>query len=323
MIDRTKKYFYYRKNSVIIQEKFLKEEVNGMASFVIHHIAGEHFLSILKEKYQLELSPEQEKRFLLGNLIVDSSRITADIPKNLTKEELKELKQVIRDRKQKEKIETHFRSELDVDYCIQAPQIAKFLSYYENLSKTDFSALGYLFHLYTDKMFFDNLFAETFECLDIYGKPTIYIKDTTYMRVKKNEVIYNIKDFWDNTSTFSIYQDYTVMNKILLEYYGTTFLEEEFLNFISFFINPGIKEVDYQNITDVIHKTSSFFQESYQVNNTHLNIFDTNQVKQFIEKVAINFVADYGFILENIIAMKKSQNILQRKKQPLKEGKQC
>ena len=50
-----------------------------MASFVVHNIAGEKFLQLLEES-GINLSPEQKDKFLLGNLIVDSSKIKKVIP---------------------------------------------------------------------------------------------------------------------------------------------------------------------------------------------------------------------------------------------------
>lgn len=274
-----------------------------MASFVIHHIAGEQFLNSLENKYQIELTEEQKKMFLLGNLIVDSSRIKSNYNKNLSDEELKEIKKKERQQKQNEKITTHFRDNKDFELCIQAPKPIKFVKKYSNLLENDLSALGYLFHLFTDKMFFDDLFNKSFECLDSNGNTTKYLKELTMVRSKKDGNIYDIKDFFGQPSNKnSIYHDYTVMNKILLEYYGTNFNENLYTEFIPYFNNPGIEEVDYSNIKDVINKTKNFIEESYQLTDNTLNVFDTNQVKLFIEEVGFKFYEIFeSFILPHLI----------------------
>ena len=45
-----------------------------MASFVIHHVAGLKFLDKLENDYGIVLSDKEKNQFLLGNLIVDSTR---------------------------------------------------------------------------------------------------------------------------------------------------------------------------------------------------------------------------------------------------------
>ena len=70
-----KKYFYYITTPFIIQVvRCERRKEIFMASFVIHHISGEAFLNEL-EKEGVVLSDTEKKQFLLGNLIVDSSRI--------------------------------------------------------------------------------------------------------------------------------------------------------------------------------------------------------------------------------------------------------
>ena len=83
-----------------------------MASFVIHHISGEVFLNELENKGVM-LSDTEKKQFLLGNLIVDSSRIKKQILENLSLEEQKKFKKKLREEIQEEKRSTHFRDEDD------------------------------------------------------------------------------------------------------------------------------------------------------------------------------------------------------------------
>ena len=78
-------------------------------------------------------------------------------------------------------------------------------------------------HLYTDKYWFEDLFPMTFETLDDSLNPTNYLKEATNIRVTKTGNLYSVKEFWGNKGEGSIYDDYTIMNKMLLEGNGIIF----------------------------------------------------------------------------------------------------
>lgn len=261
-----------------------------MASFVIHNIAAEKLLKTLEEEYGVEISKKSKDEFLLGNLIVDSSKLKFKQEEGKT---LEASKKAFRKQVQQEKVSTHFRSEGDANLCIQSPNLDKFLNKYGDLISLDLSALGYFFHLFTDKKFFEDLFIQTFDTLDENGKHTIYTSETKKMQINKNSKICELNEFWSPDSKTSIYHDYTTMNKILLEHYGSSFDKERLLESASHFDNPGIEEVDYENITSIINKTDSFIKDSYAITDSKLNIFDDEVVKQFISKVVEEFIQKY------------------------------
>ena len=276
-----------------------------MASFVIHHVAGLKFLDKLENEYGISLNEKEKNQFLLGNLIVDSTRCNLKLKEGLTKEEIQELKKQHSQNVQNEKVSTHFRKLDDKDLCIQAPVVADFKTKYESLL-SDFSVLGYLFHLYTDKMFFDDLFTESFECLDKNLKPTIYIKDLKFIKSKKTGEIYLALDVWKKDSPVSIYSDYTTMNKIMLEHFQINMDFEKLLKCAeNDFINPGIKEVDYNNIFSVLKKTSIYIKESYESENIDLKIFSIDNVKQFIPNVIEQFMKQYFYLFKKTDKRKK------------------
>lgn len=276
-----------------------------MASFVIHHIAGEQFLNELEKERGIELSDLEKQQFLLGNLIVDSSRINKKLPDNLNAQELKKYKRKLRSEIQEEKKSTHFRNEQDENLCIQAPNITKFIKKYPHLVTTDYTALGYLYHLYVDKQFFDNLFRDTFETLDQNGNYTPYLDKLVAMKIKKNGKIYCHEELESHDSPVSIYHDYTVMNKILLEHYGTTFDPAKLLvNKDQVFQNPGIEEVDYQNISKVVEKTKAYIAESYQEKDEELHVFSKERVQDFIKEAATNFIKEQTYIIDQITGKK-------------------
>lgn len=267
-----------------------------MASFVIHHVAGLKFIDRLENKYGVILSETEKNQFLLGNLIVDSTRNKLQLKEGLTEEEIQRLKNQYSKNIQDEKISTHFRNANDRELCVQTPNADIFKTKYENILH-DFSVLGYLFHLYTDKMFFDDLFTESFECLDKNLKPTIYAKDLKFIKSKKNNKIYLADDIWKEDSPVSIYSDYTTMNKIILEHFDVNINFEKLLECAeNNFSNPGIEEVDYNNIFWVLKSTSNYIKQSYESENTELKIFSDSKVKQFIPNVIEQFVNQYFYL---------------------------
>lgn len=278
-----------------------------MASFVIHHVAGIEFLKQIERFYEISLTEEQKNQFLLGNLIVDSTKIKFKVPKGLCSDEVTLLKRDYMMKTQEEKMSTHFRNPKDKDLCVQSPIVENFVNKYEDIIKVDFSALGYLYHLYTDKIFFNNLFKESFECLDKNKFPTIYSKNLKFIKILKNGIIYPFTDVFSKDSNISIYNDYTVMNKIILNYYNVSFDFEYFCNYASKnFINPGINEVDYNNITDVLKNTRNYIEQSNDIKENNLNVFDVEKVKLFVPRVVDNFINDYKFILDKIVTNRKT-----------------
>ena len=263
-----------------------------MASFVIHTIAAECFLKKLEDDYGVKLSKEEKDEFLMANLIPDSSRL-GSISKDASALERQQHRMKIQD----EKIATHFRNIDDQDLCIQVPDLDKFVEKYGDELADSKSYLGYLFHLYTDKTFFEDLFTKTFDTLDENNEPTIYNSKTCSMLVKKNNKIYTVSEFWDGKSSQSIYHDYTVMNRILLEHFGLEFDGERLKKQAQSFKNPGIEEVDFENITKVLNKTESFIKESYAESDINLNIFDKDQVIDFINENAYGFIEKYKDVL--------------------------
>lgn len=278
-----------------------------MASFVIHDIAGEEFLNTLQNRLNITLSQKEIRKFLMGNLIPDSSQISFKTPENISKEELNNLKKQRRQAIQDEKTSTHFRSPDENDLAIQTPRLDKFIEKYSSLFAADISVLGYFFHLYTDFLFFGDLFEKTFTYLDENGKPVIYNSKITLMELKRDGARYPATDILSQDSEVSIYQDYTKMNTILLNKYQTAFDYEGLMASTNEFTNPGIEEVDYQNITSVLNKTADFIKDSYTLVDSSLKVFDEEVILNFIPQVVEDFITNYqDLILQSIHLSKES-----------------
>lgn len=270
-----------------------------MASFVIHTLAAETLLKELENKYGVSLSTEDTNKFLLGNLIVDSLKLDMSVPSNLQGQELIDYKMDLKRKNREEKISTHFRNPDNEDNILKLPEPNLFIDKYKDLLKKDISVIGYLFHLYTDRYFFSSLFPKTFISLKSNGEIATKEKESHSIRILKNDKVVSDSIFWTGTSPLSIYSDYTILNKLLLEYYGTSFNPEDLLVFSKTnFKNPGIEEVDYSKIEEIINKTKRFIKDSYSDSETTLNVFEEEQVKSFIHEVVSNFLTEYEQLIK-------------------------
>lgn len=270
-----------------------------MASFVIHTLAAETLLKEVETRYGLSLSNKDINKFLLGNLIVDSLKLDMTIPSNLTGQDLIDYKMNLKRKNRLEKISTHFRNPANEENVLKLPEPTYFIDKYKLLLKQDISVLGYLFHLYTDRYFFSNLFPKTFTSLKSDGTIATKEKESHSIRILKSNKVVSDSIFWTGTSPLSIYSDYTILNKLLLEHFGTSFNPEELIEFSkNNFNNPGIEEVDYSKISEIITKTKRFIEESYTIPETELNVFDETIVKKFIHEVVESFFNDYEYLLK-------------------------
>ena len=279
-----------------------------MASFVIHTLAAEMLLKEIENKYGVSLSNENIKRFLLGNLIVDSHQSDMSVPKDLKGQELIDYKMKLKRISREEKISTHFRDPAKEGNVLKLPEPALFISKYNKLISQDISVLGYLFHLYTDMYFFANLFPKTFVPLKADGTAATKETESHTIRILKNNKEVSDSIFWTGTSTLSIYSDYTILNKILLEYYNTSFDPDTLLEYAKTnFNNPGIEEVDYSKIIGIILKTKKYIDDSYDLSETTLNVFDEEIVKEFINEVVTSFLDEHDSLVLPYLPLPEKQ----------------
>lgn len=273
-----------------------------MASFVIHTLAAESLLKELENKYGTSLSDVNTKKFLLGNLIVDSLKLDMTVPSHLEGQELIDYKMELKRKNRLEKISTHFRNPSNENSVFKLPEPNLFISKYKDVLSKDISVVGYLFHLYTDRYFFSQLFPKTFTSLKEDGTIATKEKDSHTIRILKSNEVVSDKVFWTGTSPLSIYSDYTILNKLLLEHFGTSFNPDELITFAKeHFSNPGIEEVDYNKIVEIILKTKGFIEESYSIEDTELNVFDENIVKEFIHEVVESFLNEYAYLIKHYL----------------------
>ena len=253
-----------------------------MPSYVIHYICGNKFI----EKYKV--TPKEKSEFLVGNLIPDSSKVlgnieTASLPGDFRKKHRKEIQQ--------EKLLTHFRDEKDLDNVIMLPYPEKFK---EKYNVTDLVSLGYYYHLCTDKYFFSEIWEKSFVFLNDKYQETKSKKESKYVRIIKNNRIIPVEDFY---SSKHLYHDYTIMNKMLLDYFNISFDSEGLIKYLDT-IRNYIKEVDINNLESVIKDTLFYISESKNIDDEELEVFDKEIIIYFINELNKKFTEDNQHILK-------------------------
>lgn len=242
-----------------------------MASFIIHHIAGYVLLNKIEDTFKINIPNIDKNMFLLGNLIVDF-----EVNKN----------------------KTHFRD--NNNEFLQIPNTFNFIKKYKKLLYYDISTLGYLFHLHIDRLFFSNFFNENITLLDINNNETNNKDKVKNVFIKSNNKIYLKEEIFNKESELSIYKDYTKMNRILLDKYDIKMNYKELLESIKYFKNPGIEEVDYNDIDSILYLTAKYIIDSYKLTENKLLIFNLDSVYRFIDLAAERFLKDYNeYILFN------------------------
>ena len=247
-----------------------------MASFVVHYITSEGFLDILDKDCLIDV--DSRNKFRLGNLIVDSLKFDYSVSDY---------------KKQKDKVKliTHFKDSDNSSYGYKLPNLDKFYDKYSNLIRSDYSAMGYLFHLYTDYMFFSYLYGDVISYLDSFYNEINSNSDISYVRINKNNKICVYDDFWSKDKG-SIYDDYTNLNNYLINKYKVYYNYSELYEYGNKFNNPGIEEVSYSDIFSVLDKMDKFIRDGYgRLGN--LNIFDKECIDKFISMVCNLFYSKY------------------------------
>lgn len=255
-----------------------------MPSYVIHYICGNKLI----ENYKV--TPKEKSLFLVGNLIPDSSKIFGNVDITSIKNDFRKIH---RKEIQTEKLTTHFRRKEDRNNVVMLPYPEQFKNKY---GITDLVTLGYYYHLYTDKYFFNDIFKKSFEFLDNNLEITSNNNEAIYVRIKKNNKVVSKDEFF---STSYLYHDYTVMNKLLLEYFRIMFNENELREYINE-IENNIEEVDFKNIESVIRDTLLYIEESKNTDDTNLKVFDKNIIINFINELNNNFYRENKQLIKKV-----------------------
>lgn len=116
------------------------------------------------------------------------------------------------------------------------------------------------------------------------------VKKVKFVYLPKLDITVPVGEVYVKRGDYSIYQDYTTMNKILLDKFCIDFPIDSLINSDNTFINPRIEEVDFSRIDDIVKKTKGYIDESYQLTDTNLNVFNASDVEDFISNISDRFI---------------------------------
>lgn len=251
-----------------------------MASHVMHYVAGNQFIK------NYNVSEDVKAGFMLGDMIVDSSKIFGN-------EQDPEIRKQIKDEHQaeiqNEKFSTHFRRIEDGDKNIQLCDLKKFIEKYGEYMNNP-TVLGYFFHLFTDNRFFKEVFDDAFICLNQNSESTDLWKETIQYKILKNNSLVAPKDFW---SEANIYGDYTKMNRLVLDHFKINFNESDLLHKALKLYPNVIVETDLKNIDSIIIEANAYIKDSEGANAKDLKIFVPEKITGFINEVGNAFEEEY------------------------------
>lgn len=152
------------------------------------------------------------------------------------------------------KVKSHFLDSLEND----VPNINKFLRKYKDKINDDF-VMGYFIHLYTDYLWFRYFIPE------FYSEPMITKLDGSIVKCNGNMI------------SLYIYNDYTNLNKQLLDEYN---LDLKFFYSKIPEIENIIEEIPIEKLNLIINKCSEIIINTKEKKNL---IFDIKNVKKFID----------------------------------------
>ena len=253
-----------------------------MPSFAIHTVCG---IELLKK---LKVDDNSKRDFIIGNILPDVSRVRDY--KN--KDDLDKRKSI-----QDRKMITHFR--VDDDIVLQYPDLNKFLNKYEDSVKKNIISLAYFFHLYTDYYYF-KIFLNDILCF--YDKDmniTNSKKNVYYVKILRNNEVYEFKKLFNKLGNDSIYNDYSISNKYLINKYNLNIDYDDLIEYI-----------DQEGFTTEIKESNTLFAyyaiiklrkylKDLEIVDDKLRYFTYEEFDSLVENIINNFIKDYGYLLDN------------------------
>ena len=225
-----------------------------MPGFILHLTAAQMLRSHLHEYLDFPYPIQSVNDFLIGNLLPDAT-------------DQKEL--------------SHFRNPVYRDKMMVFPDLTRFTAKYDSLL-SDSSVLGYYFHLYIDRRFFKDFIPEIVDFYDETGQitdikeeiVTVYIRNfQTYIPFEK----YLTEEYY--------YGDYTKMNTYLVNRYQIP------LDLNAQIINPGINEIQYGNVQQVLDSLHGYLSVTVDAVND-LKVFPLDKLLTSLEQYTIEFLAN-------------------------------
>ena len=225
-----------------------------MPGFILHLTAGKMLLDDIKENTILK-EDEDKIMFMTGCIIPDVA---------------------IRKRK------SHFRNTQQQGRIMQIPDLDLFNKKYgDRVDEPIF--LGYLFHLYIDRRFFEEYIPKAVKIIDDEGNETGYIKTGKKVYIKKTGKLVDVDEY---RSEKYYYGDYTRMNTYLINKYNIS------LDMFDNIKIPYIEEVNMDGYDDFVSKMKGYLDVPEEAVN-NLEVFDIDDVLKCIKEWTDDFVRDY------------------------------
>lgn len=228
-----------------------------MPGFILHLTAAQMLLNQLKKDSSTGKTPAlqitSENDFLIGNLLPDATT---------------------------DKDKTHFRNPIYKEKMMVYPDLNRFLEKYSSMLSDD-SCLGYYFHLYIDRKFFKDYIPQTVEFLKTDGSPTDIRSEVSAVLVRKSGRIIPGNEYL--TEKY-YYGDYTKMNSFLAEKFQLS------LNLNPEIANPGITEVNYADIKEVLSTLQNYLNVPVSAIED-LTVFDIDELLKFLDNAVSEFLA--------------------------------
>ena len=221
-----------------------------MPGYILHLTAARMYLDLLPPTDPLKYNLDLQNDFFAGNLLPDA--VT-------------------------QKKESHFRDPLYHDYFIEWPHLNFFLHKYASLLDKPV-CLGYYLHLYIDKMFFKYYLPQVVEYYDVNNAIVQLRENVDHVLLKKSGEEIPLETY---LSEEYYYGDYTRMNTYLMEHFHLP----ESLTPVP---NPGIEEVDFQNLDKVMAELNTYKKIPSNAIN-ELKVFDAEELILFLQNCCLSF----------------------------------
>lgn len=177
---------------------------------------------------------------------------------------------------------SHFRSPARYGQRIEYPELEPFWDKYKFLLQ-DSSVLGYYYHLYIDRKFFREYLPRIVTFLDENGQVESETLKVVAARLNRTGEVVPIAQFF---SEEYYYGDFTKMNTYLVECYQLP------TNLDVNVKNPGIEEVDYQDVKKALKQLESYLDVPIEASE-NLKVFELEDLLAFLENVAELFKEQY------------------------------
>lgn len=230
-----------------------------MPGYIIHLSAAKELVPLLMQQNLLK-TPEDINAFLVSCLIPDGAP---------------------------DKTKTHYRQTDDTRIQIRYPQPWRLVKRYPNLIQTP-AGLGYLFHLYTDYLFYQEYFCQHIGLANKDAQPQV-CKD----QIEQIILLDFNRTLQDGLSLFRdkrLYHDYTILNALLEKRYQLTYQ-------FSPVENPGFEELDYSHFSTIQEAIIRYSEESRNLTSHETFYLKPEPLFRFIETVGRRFLNEYPYYL--------------------------